>query len=65
MNRLLFTPGDIARKINLSPARIAYTIAKYNLPHTARCGIIRLYSEEQARTIEQLARSVRGKGHVE
>ena len=50
---LYYTVGDISRKLEEPPARVAYVIAKYRIREVQRCGILRLFSEQQVEVIKQ------------
>lgn len=49
----LMTIGQIAERLHEPPARVAYVVSKYRLKAVWRVGIIRLFSEEQVKTIEE------------
>jgi hypothetical protein len=49
----LYTVSNIADTLHEPPQRVAYVIRKYRLKPVSRVGIIRLFSEEQAKAIEQ------------
>jgi len=53
MKQDLVTIGQIAEALEEPPARIAYVISKHRLKPVQRVGIIRLFSEEQVKAIQQ------------
>ena len=53
MEKELLTIGEIADHLREPPARIAYIISKHRLKPIKRVGIIRLFDEEQVRSIKQ------------
>lgn len=49
----LYTASEISDIFGEPPQRITYIIRKYRLKPIQRIGIIRLFSEEQVKTIKQ------------
>lgn len=53
INKNLYTVSNIADILHEPPQRVAYIIRKYRLLPVRKVGITRLFSEEQAKAIEQ------------
>ena len=56
---IMFTVGDIARRLQVSRARVAYAVEKLGVHERTRAGILRLFSEDQLPVIEAAIKTVR------
>ncbi|MCH8146761.1 MAG: hypothetical protein IH987_02045 [Planctomycetes bacterium] len=55
----MLTVGDVARRLKISRARVAYAVEKFGVQERTRAGILRLFSEDQLPVIEAAIRTVR------
>ena len=60
-DKQLFTVGDVARRLNVSPQRVDYVIRTYNIRETQRAGILRLYDQSTMERIERAVRQTSGR----
>ena len=54
----LSTIGDVARMLDVTPARVSYAIQTYHIEATQRAGILRMYDETKIEAIRSALRRI-------